>query len=454
MDIELKKLLFEINKSPVIDGGDLTIASDLIVDAITTGLTLCRAGIWLLSEDKQQLKSYLLRDKKETITNVSLPRSAFPVFFNALDKKRNLVIHREEDDYINSEFLDAYLIPNDITTLIASPIHHHGEMVGVLIAEQKTLIKPWDLDDEDFVCALADVVGRVIGAKQTLTYQQKLLQINTELEVQVSERTQALNEALNNLHVTQSTLLESEKMAALGSLVAGVAHEVNTPLGIAVTSVSHCIDELNLLKKRFSSNELDEEDFVAFIDTLSDGLQLIDRNLSRAAELVHNFKRTAADQLNLEKERFNLSHYLEQISSPLRPLTRKHNIRLDINIIEDIFVESYPGAIAQIFTNLVSNCFRHAYPDNFIGDKQIVLGAERCGDEIKMYYKDNGKGLTPEVKEKIFEPFFTTARNDGGTGLGMSIVFNLVNKTLGGRLILISDMDQGLELDIFIKATE
>jgi two-component system, NtrC family, sensor kinase len=454
MDIELNNLLYEINTSPLIDDGDLAAASELIVNAITKGLTISRAGIWLLSEDKQQLKSYLLKDAKQTIANISLQRSAFPVFFNALDKERNLVIHREEDDYIHSEFLDAYLIPNDITTLIASPIRHHGEMVGVLIAEQKTLIKPWELYDEDFVCALAEVFGRVLGAKQTLTYQQKLTQINTELKGQVSERTQALNEALNNLHVTQSTLLESEKMAALGSLVAGVAHEVNTPLGIAVTSVSHCIDELNLLKKRFSSNELDEEDFVTFIDTLSDGLQLIDRNLSRAAELVHNFKRTAADQLTLEKERFNLSHYLEQISSPLRPLTRKHNIRLDINITEDIFVESYPGAIAQIFTNLVSNCFRHAYPDSFIGDKQIVLGAERCGDEIKMYYKDNGKGLTPEVKEKIFEPFFTTARSEGGTGLGMSIVFNLVNKTLGGRLVLVSEIDQGLEIDIFIKATE
>jgi len=187
------------------------------------------------------------------------------------------------------------------------------------------------------------------------------------------------------------------------------------------------------------------------MDTLTDGLNLVERNLSRAAELVHNFKRTAADQLVIEKENINLTEYLEQISSPLRPLTRKQGIELNIQLEQQLFVNSYPGAIAQIFTNLVSNCFRHAFPEGFPGKKRILLGAEMCGDEIKMFYKDNGKGLSKDVKSKIFEPFFTTARNVGGTGLGMSIVHNLATQKLAGRIEIVSELNQGFEVDIYIK---
>lgn len=454
MDKALKNLLFEITKSSIIDQGDLDVASKHILECLYSGLHMSRAGIWLLSTDKQSLESYLLQDAGIPQAHCTLLRKDFPKYFSALDDERTIVITCDAEQFITSEFLTRYLIPNDIGSLIVSPIRHHGEMVGVLSCEQKGMLRDWSRDEEVFVSALADLFGRAMSAKENLTLQEKLQQVNSELESKVLARTQALNEALGNLNAVQLSLIESEKMAALGNLVAGVAHEVNTPLGIAVTSVSHCIDELTLLKKSFSSNELAEEDFVLFLETLSDGLQLIERNLSRAADLVHNFKRTAADQLTLEKERFNLSKYLTQISSPLRPLTRKNGIEMDIDLSEDIFVESYPGAIAQIFTNLVSNCFRHAYPESFVGKKCIHLGAERCGKDIKMFYKDNGKGLSDEVKEKIFEPFFTTARQAGGTGLGMSIVHNLVTKTLGGRIELSSKEGEGLEINIYIAATE
>ncbi|UJF21222.1 GAF domain-containing sensor histidine kinase [Shewanella sp. OMA3-2] len=452
MNLLLEQVLFDVSQSELIDKGDLNCASHLIVESICNGLNVERAGIWLLSEDKQSIVCFLLLDNKSKQQNITLTREQLPRYFHALDSERTITADDACMHSATSEFTDIYLVPQGIVSMLDSPIRHAGKMIGIICCEHRGQIRSWSRDEAVFVGALADLYGRAVNANEVRSQQMLLEQLNAKLESIVASRTQELQQTLTHLKETQASLIESEKLAALGNLVAGVAHEVNTPLGISVTSTSHCIDELNKLRKLFSAGELDEKEFEYFISTMSDGLLLIERNLSRAVELVHNFKRTAADQLTLKKEYFNLTEYLGQISTPLRPLTRRQNIHLDIQLAKKIMVESYPGAIAQIFTNLVSNCFRHAYPDNFIGEKTITLGAEVCGKEIKMFYKDNGKGLSQEAKDRIFEPFFTTARHLGGTGLGMSIVYNLVTQKLGGRISIVSEVNQGLEIEIFIKA--
>ncbi len=261
------------------------------------------------------------------------------------------------------------------------------------------------------------------------------------------ERTNnSLQQTLDELKLSQKKMIEQEKMASLGSLVAGVSHEINTPLGISVTAVSHEERLIEELAERFSDNRLTKSFLDRFIDEAREGSQATSINLSRAANLVQSFKNISMDQNQDTIRQLNLSSYLKEILVSLNPQIKKSGHEIKVNCPESIFVTTKPGAIAQILTNLIMNSLIHAFPDDSRGVLQINVTQSR--NMIEMHYSDNGAGMNEEPLKRIFEPFFTTRLGFGGSGLGAHIIYNLVTNVLQGNIEVESTLGEGTKFII------
>lgn len=257
--------------------------------------------------------------------------------------------------------------------------------------------------------------------------------------------------ALADLKHAQSQLVESEKMASLGSLVAGISHEINTPLGVARTSASHVEDEANKLEKAFNQGTLTKNDMQAFLASFQDGIHLMTANLVRASELMNSFKQVSADQSYDEQRSFNLNEYLHETLYTLKPNLKRYKVAILLDCPENFQIVSYPGAIAQLLTNLIMNSLMHAYEEDDNG--RIEINVKDLTTQVRISYIDDGKGMSEEVQKKIFDPFFTTKRGNGGTGLGMHIIYNIVTHKLQGNIEVKSTLGVGSEFIITLPKT-
>ena len=256
--------------------------------------------------------------------------------------------------------------------------------------------------------------------------------------------------ALAELSTTQQNLIDAERLAALGSLVAGVAHEVNNPIGISLTVASSFARRsdtfANELKAGVPLRKSQLEEFVA---TSRDASQQLVANLHRAADLIQSFKQVAVDRSHAERREFDLREATDQIVASVRPVLRKTPVTVEIDVPDGLVIDSYPGAYGQILTNLILNASNHAFGDGQPGTVRIAA-KPRGSDEIELVFADDGAGMTADIQRKAFDPFFTTRRNMGGTGLGLHIVYSLVTQQLGGRLVLESKPGQGTTFRIIV----
>ncbi len=274
-----------------------------------------------------------------------------------------------------------------------------------------------------------------------------LLKLNGDLEVKVFDRTAKLEQSntqlkksLDDLTLAKDQLVQSEKMASLGQLVAGVAHEVNTPLGICVTSITALKEKVDSLKHAVAAQELTKTQLTDTLDLLSEYQQIIERSLDKSVELIRGFKSVAVEQHTDPELEINLAQHVNDVVNTVKTMFKRKKYHINVEVDEDFEFVTFPSAWNQILTNFLMNSHIHGFEGRDEGE--ISIQFTESNGFLTLLYQDNGNGINPDVRKTIFDPFVTTKRGQGGSGLGLNIVFNLVHSKLGGT-ITCPDVDTG-----------
>ncbi len=262
-----------------------------------------------------------------------------------------------------------------------------------------------------------------------------------------------LQASLEQLHLAQNQLIESEKMASLGALVSGVAHEINTPLGVGLSGISQIEHEVKKLEGNYSDQTLTEEAFRNYISTTKQLVTTIRDRLNNAVALVRSFKNISVDQHFEDIREFNLKTYSDDLLLSLQNQLKSRKITVVNSIDSNMIIESYPGIFSQILSNLILNSIKHGFEDDSYGTSEnlIKISIDTINDTLVLHYEDNGKGITDAIEKRIFDPFFTTKRGQGGSGLGLNVVYNLVTQKLGGTLDIVRVSPHGLGFTIVLN---
>jgi len=328
----------------------------------------------------------------------------------------------------------------DIASWMGAPMLVHDQPYGVLVVQSYNPAIVYTKAELDLLAFMASHVAVAIARMQA---DRKIRRAKLELEQQNA----ALNNALHALKEAQSELVRQEKLASLGRLVAGVAHEINTPLGICVTATSHLVQELKITREELAAGDMTEDSLASFFDIVDQSLRILTTNTQRAASLVRSFKQVAVDQSSGEIRSFNLEAYLNEVLLSLQPKLKGRPIKVAVSCPKDLVLDSYAGAVSQIVTNMVMNSLVHGFDRDQPGNIS-VHAALAADDWVVFDYADDGAGMDQDTLDKLFDPFFTTKRGTGGSGLGAHILYNLVTGALGGSVRVDSAPGQGLRYQL------
>ncbi|MCJ8319902.1 MAG: ATP-binding protein [Colwellia sp.] len=384
------------------------------------------------------------------------------------------VDEKDGDKYQNTTIplgtgLSSYVIntrtPQRLTPALVSELVNQGEKIGTYGAEDFVswlgapmistnmlhgliVVQSYDgkiiYTDNDlkilnfFAQHVAGAIEATVNTVQRRESQVKLAKHHRLLEQQNTQ----LSDAYKKLQATQKELIQKEKMASLGGLVAGIAHEINTPLGICVTGVSHLMEETRIFSQSVEKKSLTEAQLNEFLQEVEEIGRILTTNTDRAANLIHSFKQIAVDQSSNEIRNFNMKSYLDEIILSLRPTLKRTSHEIKIKCEDSFWISTHAGALSQIISNLIMNSVKHGFEKIAQGVINIEVVEQRQFAILR--FSDNGCGLNEQDMKKLFDPFFTTKRGEGGSGLGTHLVFNLVTTSLKGKLKASSELGKGL----------
>ncbi|MCU6500591.1 GAF domain-containing sensor histidine kinase [Rugamonas sp. A1-17] len=353
-----------------------------------------------------------------------------------LQRKQAMLLDRAGfQALIDSGELEHPLGNTDIASWMGAPMLLGDVAYGVIIVQSYDETVTYTQADLDILAFMASHVAVAIARMQA---DREIRRAKEALE----EQNAALENALTSLRDAQGELVRQEKLASLGRLVAGVAHEINTPLGICVTATSHLVEELKLTREDMANGTLDEDGLNQFFDIIAQSLRIMTTNTQRAAALVRSFKQVAVDQSSDDIRSFNLRKYLDEVLLSLQPKLKGKPIAVEIDCDERIEMASFPGAVSQIVTNMVVNSLVHGFEEGQSG--KITISGKVDGDFVDFQFSDDGVGMDSATLAQLFDPFFTTKRGSGGSGLGAHILYNLVTGALGGTVKVVSAPGMGL----------
>lgn len=311
-----------------------------------------------------------------------------------------------------------------------------GTLVGRLLGEAGRLNSLVDERTSDLI-RTNDYLEQTLGEVEEK--QAELFLLNDQLE-----------QSLDHLKETQEQLIQSEKFAALGELVAGVAHEINTPLGIGITLATFIQDKHNQMVRAFEANTLSKNELKDYNESLNEAIEVMVNSLNRSAEIIGSFKNVTGEQSVLELRTFNVKKYCDDVLQNLKPRLKKTNHCIELICDPELEIYHYPGVFSHILTNFIVNSLTHAFEDGVTG--HIHISFQKKGEECILIYSDDGVGIADEHLPHVFDPFYTTKKGQGSTGLGLHIIYNIVTQNLGGQIHLKTEKNGGVEFKIQFPA--